>query len=201
MATYNGSGKKITARQKKAAIMSVNNWTEEQYKKQYDIFKNKLRFYENLQRSRGIKVETQSPQEILYSVAKAKAHYGDEYQPSQEMQQILSVSAYSIKKGEKISMDSKRSAYKTAVSRLVDIRFKGLVDYYDTAKKLNEEISDPVKREEALSDFANWLHEKYPRSGKDKGAPKKGEGGFQNGETFGSDLADESGFDIDSYLD
>ena len=43
MATYSGSGKKVTARQKKAAIMAANDWTEDQYRKQYDIFKNKLR--------------------------------------------------------------------------------------------------------------------------------------------------------------
>lgn len=201
MATYSAGGKKVTARKMKAVIMSANDWTEEQYRKQYDIFKNKLRFYENLQRSRGIKIDTQSPQQVLYNVAKAKIHYGSEYEPSQEMQQILSVSAHSITKGKRIAEEATSKAYKNAVASVVDIRFKGLVDYYDTAKKLNEGISDPVEREKALTDFANWLHEKFPRSGKDKGAPKKGEGGFSNGETYGSDIADESGFDISDYLD
>lgn len=199
--TYGGSGKKVTARQMKRTIMSANDWNEDQYRKQYDLFKNKLRFYENLQRSRGLKVDVQSPQEVLYAVAKAKQHYGSAYEPSQEMQQILSVSAHSITKGKRIASSTESAAYKKAVSRIVNIRFSGFVDYYDKAKEIVRRISDPAKQEKALSDFANWLHEKYPRSGKDKGAPKKGEGGFKSGETYGSDVPNDTDFNIEDYID
>lgn len=105
MATYSGSGKKVTARQKKAAIMSANNWTEDQYRKQYDIFKNKLRAYENYRRAHGAEVEEQSPQEVLYRAAKAKKREGSEYKPSLEMQRIQSFSAVSITKGRKLAQD------------------------------------------------------------------------------------------------
>lgn len=105
MATYSGSGKKVTARQKKAAIMAANNWTEDQYRKQYDIFKNKLRAYENFRRAHGAEVETQSPQEVLYRAAKAKKREGSEYKPSLEMQRIQAFSAVSITKGRRLAED------------------------------------------------------------------------------------------------
>lgn len=209
MATYSGSGKKITAKQKKAVIMAANNWTEEQYKKQYDLFKNKLRFFEALQKSRGVEgygkgedKERQSPQEVLYRAARAKIRYGGEYEPSQEMQQILSVTAHSISKGRTIAAAASGKSYKAAVAKVVNIRFSGFADYYDKAKEIMERIIDPVKQEEALAAFADYLHVKFPRSGKDKGAVKKGEGGISYGETFGSGDPDSgSEFDITEWLE
>ena len=67
-----------------------------------------------------------------------------------------------------------------------------------------DKISDPVQQEAALSAFADYLHDKYPRSGKDKGAPtKSGEGGISYGETYGSGDADlgEKEFNVDDWLE
>lgn len=110
MATYDASGKKITASMKKALIMSVNGWTAEQYRKNYDIFKNKLRAYENYRRAHGADVEVQSPQEVLYRAAKAKRREGTDYTPSLEMQRIQGFSAVSITKGRQLAQDTE-SAY------------------------------------------------------------------------------------------
>lgn len=85
--------------------MAANDWTEEQYRKQYDIFKNKLRAYESYRRAHGAEVETQSPQEVLYRAAKAKKREGSEYTPSLEMQRIQSFSAVSITKGRRLAQD------------------------------------------------------------------------------------------------
>lgn len=197
-------GKPITRRDMKATIIKANNWTEEQYRKQYDIFKNKLRFYENVQRSRGLKVEPQSPQELLYKAARSKLRYGSDYEPSQEMQQIQSMTAHSISKGRGIAKRASGKSYKAAVSKIINIRFKGLVDYYDKAKEIVDRISDPVKQEEALKAFAEYLHRTQPRAGKDKGAPKPttGAGGFVQGETYGSGDADDGDeFDFYEWLD
>lgn len=200
----NGVEEKISAREMKKTIMDVNGWTETEYRKNYDIFKNKLRFFEEVQRSRGIKgVETQSPQEFLYKIARAKKRYGDDYEPSQKLEQILAVSAHSISKGRKIAQSVKGKSYKTAVSKIVNIRFKGFTDFYDKAKEILEKIDDPVKQEEALTEFANYLHRLYPRKGKDKGAGKQ-DGDFADGEVYGSDtnLSADAGseFDIAQWL-
>ena len=249
------AGKPITRSEMRRTIMAANNWNAEQYRKQYDIFKNKLRFYESIQRSRGIDVETQSPQEVLYKAARAKQRFGADYEPSQEMQQIQAVTAHSISKGRQIAKQPTSKAYKAAVAKVVNIRFSGFIDFYNTAQyivygkpltsqsddgaiadaldfyglepcrlemigneyfnietgealyeimggKEMKPITDPIAQEEALKAFATYLHEKQPRTGKDKGAPSsKGVGGFAQGETYGSgDEDDGSEFDFSEWL-
>jgi len=196
-------GAPITKKEMRQTIMKANNWTAEQYRKQYDIFKNKLRFYEEVQRSRGVKEyqaggekAQQSPQELLYKIARAKQRFGADYKPSQEVEYIQAVTAHSITKGRKIAAQASSKSYKAAVSKIVNIRFKGFIDHYDKANEIVEAISDPFKQEAALTALATYLHEKYPRPGRDKGAPKKKKGAFVQGETFGSGDAD-SGEDFD----
>ena len=92
-----GVAKKVSPRQVKKTIMEANNWSEEQYKKQYDIFKLKVRSFEALEKSMGRTREKQSPVEIMYKMAMAKKRYGDDYQPSKAIARILQTSAYSTK--------------------------------------------------------------------------------------------------------
>ena len=180
----------------RSTIMQANNWTAEQYRKQYDIFKNKLRFYEEVQRSRGIKVTTQSPQELLYLQARAKLRHGSEYEPSQEMLQIMSVTAHSISKGRKVAALPESQSYKRAVASIVNIRFAGFIDYYDKAKEIMEKIDDPVLQEAALTALANYLWIKYPDR------KKKPTAAVPEGETYGSgDESSGDDFDIKPWLE
>lgn len=191
MATYSGSGKKVTARQKKMAIMSANNWTAEQYRKQYDIFKNKLRAYESYRRAHGAEVETQSPQEVLYRAAKAKKREGSEYKPSLEMKRIQSFSAVSITKGRRLAEDleseysRRRGAQFAATTKAA---FKGLIESTPKALEIMETIKDPVKQEEALKALAEHVH------------AKQSSGEVFGGEVYGSDDAAED-FDYNEWLD
>lgn len=192
MATYSGSGNKVTARQKKAAIMAANNWTEDQYRKQYDIFKNKLRAYESFRRAHGAEVETQSPQEVLYRAAKAKKREGSEYKPSLEMQRIQAFSAVSITKGRKLAEDleseySRRRGQTFAAT--TSQAFAGFIREVDKAQEIVETIEDPVKQEEALKALAEHVHAKQRPSGEVFG-----------GEVYGSDDAAED-FDYSEWLD
>lgn len=192
MATYSGSGKKVTARQKKAAIMSANDWTEDQYRKQYDIFKNKLRAYESYRRAHGAEVETQSPQEVLYRAAKAKKREGAAYSPSLEMQRIQSFSAVSITKGRRLAEDlesdySRRRGETFAA--MTSQAFAGLIRDVDKAREIAVTIEDPVKREEALKALAEHIHAKQRPNGEVLG-----------GEVYGSDGAAED-FDYSEWLD
>ena len=192
MATYSGSGKKVTARQKKAAIMAANNWTEDQYRKQYDIFKNKLRAYESFRRAHGAEVETQSPQEVLYRAAKAKKREGSDYKPSLEMQRIQSFSAVSITKGRRLAEDleseySRRRGETFAAT--TSKAFEGFIRDVDKAQEIVDMIEDPVKQEEALKALAEHVHAKQRPSGEVFG-----------GEVYGSDDAAED-FDYSEWLD
>lgn len=192
---------KATPREVKAYIMKVNGWTADEYRKKYDIFKNKLKAYESFRRSRGISVEPQSVVEILYKQAKAKKREGADYKPSQKMQQIEQFSAVSITKGRQLAQSNER--YQRKVEERYEAYIKtrfgdvesgtGLIANNKQAQKIAEEITDPVKREKALADFADKLHEQMKESKKtadDEAIP--------SGETFGS--KDEIDFDIEQYL-
>lgn len=192
MATYSGSGKKVTARQKKAAIMSANNWTAEQYRKQYDIFKNKLRAYESYRKAHGADVTPQSPQDLLYRQAKAKKREGSDYTPSLEMRRIQSFSAVSITKGRRLAEDleseySRRRGAQFAAT--TQAAFKGLVESTPKALEIMENIKDPVKQEEALKALAEHVH-----------AMQRPSGEVYGGEVYGSDEAAED-FDYSEWLD
>ena len=192
MATYSGSGAKITARQKKAAIMSANNWTEDQYRKQYDIFKNKLRAYESYRKAHGAEVEPQSPQEVLYRAAKAKKREGSEYKPSLEMQRIQSFSAVSITKGRKLAEDTESEYSRrrgAAFASTTAKAFEGFIRDVPKAQEIVETIEDPVKQEEALKALAEHVHAKQKPSGE-----------VFAGEVYGSDDAAED-FDYSDWLD
>lgn len=109
----NGVEIKISSREMKQTIMRANHWNEDQYRKQYDLFKNKLRAYESYRQAHGANVKAQSPQELLYKQARAKIREGSEYAPSLEMQRIQSFSAVSITKGRKMAQQFE-SAYSKA---------------------------------------------------------------------------------------
>lgn len=191
MATYSGSGAKVTARQKKAAIMSANNWTDEQYRKQYDIFKNKLRAYESYRKAHGATFKPQSPQELLYRQAKAMKREGSEYEPSLEMKRIKSFSAVSITKGRKLAQDLK-SEYSRRRGELfaatTSAAFVNFIRDVPKAREINENIDDPVKKEEALKALAEHVHAKQRPTGE-----------MFAGEVYGSDDAAED-FDYSAYI-
>lgn len=174
----------------KRDIMRANNWTDEQYRKQYDLFKNKLRAYESFRRAHGIDVKTQSPQELLYKQARAKLREGADYEPSEKMQQIQSFSAVSITKGRKLAADleSTYSKRRTAeYEEYVSNRFEGLVKANAKAAEIVERVTDPVQREQALADYADFLEEQ-----KKTGAIP------ESGEAIGSGTSIE--FDINPYI-
>lgn len=196
--TINGKRTKITTREMKRTIMSVNGWTEEQYRKQYDLFKNKLRAYESYRgvhlglTREQVRQSQQSPQELLYKQAKAKKNFGAAYEPSLQMQRILSFSAESITKGWKKAQDtesvySKRRGemFAAATSR----GFADLIAQLPEAKALDEGISDPVKKEEALKALAEHIK-----------AKQKDTGELFAGEQVGSDEA-AADFDISQWLE
>lgn len=187
---------KATPREVKAYIMKVNGWTAEEYRKKYDIFKNKLKAYESFERSRGVKVEAQSPVELLYKQAKAKQREGSDYKPSQQMQRINEFSAVSITKGRQLAQSNERYQRKVEerYNTYIEKRFGGLMENNAQAKEIAEKIKDPVKREKALADFADKLHEQMKESKKtadDEAIP--------SGETAGSPDT-QVDFDIDQYL-
>ena len=193
------NGKKIemTSKEVKAYIMKVNGWTSEQYNKQYDIMRNKVRAYEAYERSNKRQVKTQSVQGLLFKEAKEKKRYGSDYQPSIKMQRLRSFTSVSSgKAGQKALTGKKYKSRRQAIYEDATYKqFKALIRDNPQAKKIYESINNPVKREEALTDFANKIHAKIDEQDR----VSSNEAIPVSSETIGSN--DEIDFDIEDYLE
>lgn len=184
----------LSAKEVKNFIMKVNNWNADQYQKEYDLFKNKLRTLENFE---GVpKAERESPVELLYKQAKAKKRYGADYQPSIKLQRILSTSAYSSSPKRQKQLLKNQSYVEKLQKRYQESTnkaFKGLLEKNPVAKEIDEKIKDPVHREKALIDLADKLHARIDEQGVITDL-----GGIPFGESVGS--SDGIDFDLTPYL-
>ena len=185
-----GETVKVKPSEVKATIMRANNWTADQYKKQYDIFKNKLRAFEAFEGTG----QKQSAVELLYKQAKAKIRMGADYQPSIKMQRINAFTSVSSGKASKLlENEMYRSRREATYSSATYKQFEGLIAKNAKAKEIYDTIKDPVQREKALTDYANKLHAKLDEEGK----TQENEA-IPYGETFGSDNTVE--FDYNEYM-
>lgn len=182
---------KVKPSKVKETIMKANKWTEEQYKKQFYLFRNKLKAYENYRKAHGANVKEQSPLAVLYRQAKTKIREGDDYAPSLEMRRIQSFSAVSITKGRTLAQDldsaysRKRGAQFAATT---EAAFNGFIEKVPKAQEIWEKIKDPVRREEALKDLADHVHAKQLPNGE-----------VASGEAVGSDNAADD-YDVEQWL-
>ena len=183
-----GQRVEMSSREVKAYIMKQNGWTSSQYDKQDDIFKNKLRAYENYERAHGVTSKRQSPTQLLYKEAKAKAREGANYTPSIKMRRIRSFTSVSSGKAGQKALQGQR--YQARRAQLYEEATRN----NPTAKEIAERLKDPVKREQALADYANKIHAKIDEEGK----AQENEA-IPFGETFGSD--DPVDFNIEDYMD
>ena len=193
---------KVSASEVKQTIMKANNWTSEQYRKQYDLFKNKLRAFESYEEGHGKAVKPQSPVEVLYKQAKAKIREGENYKPSIAMQRLQSFSAVSITKGRSYYKgDRKKEAKKKTYESRRSFTyygstyhaFKEFIHKNEGAYKIFQTIKDPVMLEQALKDYAKKVHAKVDAEGK-----VREKEAIPSGESYGS--TEEIAFDLTPYL-
>ena len=191
-----GGRVELSTREVKQYVMKVNNWTSDEYNKKYDIFKNKLRAYENYERAHGVTKSRQSPMQLLYKEAKAKVRDGANYKPSIKMQRIKGFTSVSSGKAGQRALQSSRymerraKLYEEATSK----QFAGLIEKNAKAKEIANAIDDPVKREEALRAYADAINAKIDEQDK----VSENEAIPVSSETIGS--SDEVDFDYSEYM-
>lgn len=205
----NENGEYVTVKVKpsevKQTIMKAHGWNDETYRKQYDLFKNKLRAYEsfvNASDPKGTK-KKQSPIEILYKQAKAMQRAkesGETYEPSFEMKRIESFSALSITKGRQaVKSESYMQRYGKKYTSYTLKQFEGYLKANASARQMVEELkakgATPAQIERALTDHAN----KHWVSRKANGEVEGGSVAIQAGETIGS--TDTVDYYIEDYLE
>lgn len=183
----------MTAREVKAFVMKERGWTSEQYNREYDKLRNRLRAYEAYQRQSGVTVEAQSPASVLYFESRARRREGAEYQPSLELQRIKSFPSVSSGKALTRTLERRSETFAKRYRATTDKQFAGLIAANPTAAEIVKRIDDPVKREQALKDLANKLHAKQDAAGRIQATSA-----IPFGQAVGSD--DAIDFDIEAYL-
>lgn len=191
--TRNGIRVALTAREIKSYVMKERGWTSDQYGKEYDKLRNRIRAYEAFQRQSGISVEAQSPASILYFESRARRREGAEYQPSLELQRIKSFPSISSGKALGRALERRSETFARRYAETTNKVFAGLIAANPTAAKIAERVTDPVKRERALIDLATKLHARQDAAGRVQASSA-----IPFGQAVGSDEAID--FDIESYL-
>ena len=191
--TRNGIRVALTAREVKSYVMKECGWTSEQYNKEYDKLRNRLRAYEAFQRQSGVEVESQSPASLLYFESRARRREATEYQPSLELQRIKSFPSVSSGKALKRTLERRSETFAHRYRDTTDLIFAGLIEANPTAAETAQKVQDPVKREQALKDLAKKLHAKQDAAGRVQASSA-----IPFGQAVGSD--DEIDFDIEAYL-
>lgn len=191
--TRNGIRVALTAREVKSYVMKERGWTSEQYNKEYDKLRNRLRAYEAFQRQSGVEVETQSPASLMYFESRARKREGAEYQPTLELQRIKSFPSVSSGKTLRSTLERSHERLERIYSRTTDKAFSRLIEINPTAAEIYETIDDAVRREQALKYFAKLLHAKQDAAGRVQASSA-----IPFGQAVGSD--DAIDFDIEAYL-
>lgn len=191
--TRNGIRVALSSHEIKAYVMKERGWTSEQYNKEYDKLRNKLRAYEAFQRKSGVQVEAQSPASLLYFETKSMKRQSANYKPSLEMQRIQSFSSISSGKALQKALESKKGRFGIKYRKITDIVFAALIAANSAAAEAAEKIKDPVKREQALKEIAEKLHAKQDAAGRVQATSA-----IPFGQAVGSDLSVD--IDIEKYL-
>lgn len=191
--TRNGVRTALTARDVKAYVMKERGWTSEQYNREYDKLRNRLRAYEAFQSQSGVEVERQSPASLLYFESRARRREGAEYQPSLELQRVKSFPSVSSGKALKSTLERRSETFARRYAETTNRTFAGLIAANPTAAEIAERVTDPVKREQALKALADKLHAKQDAAGRVQASSA-----IPFGQAVGSD--DALDFDIKEYL-
>lgn len=183
----------LTAREVKAYVMKERGWTSDQYEKEYDKLRNRLRAYEAFQRQSGVEVEKQSPSTLLYFESKARRREGADYRRTIELERIYSFPSISSGKALTRRLQSNIESFQEIYFIGTIDKFYGFINKNPTAQAIFTQIEDPVKLERALTDYANKVYasiKKYKEDTETAAIPF--------GQAIGSSSALD--FDIGAYL-
>lgn len=130
------SGRTLTAREQKAKVMEWTGWTSEQYQREYDILRNKVRAFE---RVRGEKLSTPVA-DILARDARARwwAEWsGEKYTPSAQYAAVAAAPSISTGRAPSKAATARITAAGIAA---VERQYAGLISRSMFSERLQAEI-------------------------------------------------------------
>lgn len=104
------TGEALSSREIKRRVLAATGWTSEEYNKQYDVLRNKVRTYE---KTTGANVGAVN--ELLYKEQLAKRRYGAAYKPSSLVRAVRATESVSTGAAAQARAQTRleRKAYET----------------------------------------------------------------------------------------
>lgn len=166
------TGEILTPKMVKAEIQAIKGWTTQQYQREYDKFRNKVRNYETITGQKG----KYNVQELLYERTRAQKKYGANYRPSKLLREIDKTTSASPGRVKRTEEGAVKGVSKKSISAQLDrIKgdFKGLIDsdFEGVADKIKD-VDDPAQVLDILKSAADDL-----KTLKEAEAKKSGIGG------------------------
>lgn len=146
-------GRTLTAREQAEEVRKLTGWTRQEYQKQYDVLRNRVRAYE---RGTGVTKEDKriNVSDLLASNAKRMffaKYYGEEYKPTALYKAVMQ--APSISSGKNLSSKAQARIEQAAETRIED-QFGGFIK--------NSKFSDDIKKEvEELRKSGNYTPQEH----------------------------------------
>ena len=138
-------------------ISSIRKWSIARTQKQIQAYNKglkQLRQYEQ----QTTEFNKQTGLQLLYKESLATKRYKSEYKPTESVKLLKSI----IRKPRKKSL--KRKSVKARITpyykKRTQAQFSGFIEQNKLAQEIVEKITDPVKREQALTDLANKIQAK-----------------------------------------
>ena len=178
MAITNKTGQTLTARQQKAQVLKWTGWTSEQYNKEYDKLRNRVRNYE---RANGYERGSINVADVLAREARVR-HYAPRFgETAQSTQLYMAVSATTSQSTGKALTASGRTNSQTAAIAAISGRYHGLLEKSNivqtavaelkannpnyTAAEYEATILKAARRSNALGHTAETIRKAFLRKG------------------------------------
>lgn len=156
--TKNGITRELTPSDVKQTIMRGFGVTKDEYKRFYNLFRNRYVNYQKFVKQQTGKAPLQSTTEILYRQAQARIKHGTNYNPSDTIRLIMQFSSTSTGRYNTGSKESLKRANRVA-KRGIEA-FTQLIDTSPLAHEIYEKSPNDFVAVERLKTFAERLHKK-----------------------------------------
>ena len=134
-------GRTLSAKEQAAEVRNLTGWTRQEYQKQYDILRNRVRAYE-----RGTGVTDQDKKinvaDLLASDVKRRfyaKYYGEEYKPTALYKAVMQ--APSISSGKKLSNKAQERIEQAAETRIEE-QFGGFAKNSKYAEEIKKDVEE-----------------------------------------------------------
>lgn len=154
------NGRALSPREQAKYVREITGWTPAEYKRQRDLLYNRVRNYE---RATGTPKGTYNVSDLLARTERAKyyaAKTGQEYQPTAQVQAILSAPAASV--GRKLTSTAKQRV-DDAQYRLADRLMGGVINRSKYSAQFAAEIAAMRAKGELTGEKYYKTAEKYAR--------------------------------------